>query len=270
MRMYAYIAIAILLAYVPSAPLHAQDRSAKDLMADTLKMELNALRSAEHVSFTAQEKSNRTGQHVWTEKVVSFEEGTIRRLQSIDGQSLSAPQKLAEDRRIEKLLSHPAELKKSQRALQEEDVPLLEKFMQAVTDTLLFSYDGDKGGCAGVRFWPNPSFMPSGYQARIIHSLEGIVYISRQYHRICEVEGHNVVAVQIGYGLIGKLDHGEFHIVWAPTSAGVWEVNSSSVHLAGKAMMVKNISEDSHEIRTEVRDLPAHLTARQAADLTLP
>ena len=79
------------------------------MIQKTFRNEAASRRVPSHVSFLSRERSTRTGEHVWLEKVVEFEDGVIRRLISVDGQALSPARAAAENQRIASLVAHPDE-----------------------------------------------------------------------------------------------------------------------------------------------------------------
>ena len=252
-----------------SVPLKAQE-SARALVSRTLDNENLNRATSQHFSFIAQEKSTRTGGHLWIEKSVLIESGVLRRLMSVDGTPLSAEKARSEDRRIANLVAHPDEFSKANRAMK-GDQKSFENLSHVIPRAFVFSYDGDGDGCTRIRFQPDPSFAPATYEQRILTALVGTVLIKEPDDRLCGFEARISHPVEFGFGLIGKLDQdGHIHVVRTRTNGGNWQASLISVSIVGRIFFFKSITQNHDELRTEIKDIPPNLTLAQAAELTKP
>ncbi len=249
------------LAFVP--PSRAQ-QPASALVRDTLKNETSSRSAAEQFFYVSQETSTRTGGHRWTERVVELKGGSVRRLIAIDGQPLSPDQARTEDQRIARLVAHPDAFQRAGR-----DSRSGADMANAMAHAFLFTYDGNDGACTRIRFTPDPAFRPSGYKERILHALEGTISIDERERRVCALHGTVSETVDIGFGVLGKLDKGgQVHLTRSETMGSQWEVTTLSIHLVGKVLLVKGIAQNEDETRGDFRELPAGFTLPQAARLT--
>ncbi len=73
--------------------------------------EVAARQDLQHFAYTSEERSTRTGGHLWTEKVVEASDGSLRPLVAVDGKPLSADQTEAEQHRINSLVADPNEFR---------------------------------------------------------------------------------------------------------------------------------------------------------------
>src|SRR5437899_1291109 len=69
--------------------------------------EVAARKARPHYFYVAEERSARTGNHLWKENVVETTDGPLRRLIAIDNRPLTAGEAAAEQRRIDNLVAHP-------------------------------------------------------------------------------------------------------------------------------------------------------------------
>jgi len=258
----------ILLLLVPGFAL-AQHNIAS-LVEKTFQNEGASRRIPSHVSFLSRERSIRTGEHIWLEKVVETEDGMIRRLISEDGQMLSPARTAAEDQRIASLVAHPDEFRRLNQA-RHSDEQMASDLIKVIPQAFVFTYIGHTGECTSIHFAPNPAFSPSTYQQRILHVLEGTIEIKEPDDRICSVEARMSRPVTFGFGLLGRVDeNGTVHVSRARTPWGLWKTSNISLHFNGKILLVKSLAKDQDERRTEITDLPQHLGLAQAAALTRP
>src|SRR5260370_29176020 len=83
--------------------------------------EVAARQARPHYSFVAEERSARTGGHLWKENVVETTDGPLRRLIAIDNRSLTAAEAQAEQRRIDTLVAHPDEFRRLNQAHKDDE-----------------------------------------------------------------------------------------------------------------------------------------------------
>src|ERR1700756_5194651 len=66
--------------------------------------------------YLSEERSERTGEHLWTERVVETAMGKVRLLLAEDGMPLSAERQALERARLEMIAAHPDALQKREQA----------------------------------------------------------------------------------------------------------------------------------------------------------
>src|SRR5260370_5464957 len=74
--------------------------SAKDLVQRVLAVEGEEIKHKGRYVYLSQERSERTGGHLWTERVVETSVGKLRRLIAEDGQPLTGDRAAAEHARL--------------------------------------------------------------------------------------------------------------------------------------------------------------------------
>ena len=202
--------------------------------------------------------------------MVDFEQGSLRRLISIDGQALSDDKNRAERERIGRLVSHPEGFHQTNRD-RDSDIKSREKMMNAMASAFSFAYNGEAEGCTRIQFKPNPAFVPTSYEERILSVLEGTILIKEPEDRVCGLDASISEPMVIGFGMLGKIERGgQIHIRRIQTAAGPWHTSILNVHLVGRMLIVKSISQQHDETRTDIRDIPAGLSLAQAAALIAP
>jgi hypothetical protein len=224
----------------------------------------------EHFSYLSEERSTRTGDHLWREKVVEAGDGILRRLLAIDNRPLSPAEAAAEDRRIDGLVADPEALQ-ALNEKQEEDETHAAQLLKLLPKAFLFSPDGTEQGCTRFAFRPNPKFQPSTYEERVIHVLEETISIEEPENRLCRLDATISQSVEFGFGLLGKVDSsGHFSIQRTQIDADVWKTSYISVHIEGRIFLLKSFSRDQEVRRSDIVLVPPHLSLSDTAKLSRP
>jgi hypothetical protein len=242
----------------------SSDLSASSVLRNAVNAELRA-QSNDHTHWMYQVKTNNSGQEE-VKLVVQTKEGEVDRLQSINGQRITAEQQQREQERIENLLHAPDKQKKRQRA-QSEDAEQTERMFKLLPDALTVRYGERRGDLVELLFEPNPDYHAWSREATVFHEMEGRIWINTRANRLAEIEGHLRRTVKFGAGFLGYLEKGgEFNVRQAEVTPGHWEVTLLHVNMHGKILFMKTISEQQHEIRSDYRQVPSDLSLAQGAE----
>ena len=71
--------------------------------------------------YLSEERSERTGGHLWTERVVETEKGKVRLLLAEDGKPLSPERQQAEKAKLKDIASHPEAFQKREQAMKNDE-----------------------------------------------------------------------------------------------------------------------------------------------------
>jgi hypothetical protein len=267
---YARLSILALLAIV--ATLHSGAIRADQLPAnadqfarDVLRHEVEA-QTQDHALWTYREQKKDDGKHKLLH-IYQTKQGQIDRLIAVDDHPLSPSQIQAEDHRIQKLLSHPAEIRQHQKK-QREDGEQARTMLRMFPDAFHFEYDGKQGSLVRLKFTPNPKFHPPNHAAQVFHHMSGTMLLDPYQKRLVAINGTLTSEVKFLGGVFGHLDKGgTFDVQQQEVSPHVWEVTAMHVHMNGKALLFKTIAVQEDEIDTDFRPVPADTTLAQAAEL---
>jgi hypothetical protein len=235
-------------------------------VAETLRNEISTQLAGEHFAYTSFESSTRTNHQLWEEEVVETEQGILRRLIAIDGRPLSPEKQKSEDERVAQQIIHP-EKSRGPNVDRAPDEKNRQRILTALTTAFVFTYGGEVEGCKIVHFAPNSAFKPASTQEHILSFLEGTAYVNESQKRFCSIDATLSQKVEIGFGLIGVLEKGgHVHIDRMQAAPGAWENSRVKLHVVGRTFVVRNASQDIDQKRTNIREIPAHLTLAQAAE----
>ncbi len=74
--------------------------------------------------------------------------------------------------------------------------------------------------------------------------------------------------MDFGYGILGHVDQGgRFELHRRPVSDAHWKTDVVDIHLQGKILMLKTLTKDERETRTDFRPVPGGTTLAGAKDL---
>jgi hypothetical protein len=252
------------------------DGSVRTLTQNTLTVmrmagnEERTRKERKHFTYISEERSPRTGGHLWREKSVETDGGVLRRLLAVDGHPLGPADAAREERRIEDLIAHPEAFRKLN-AAHEEDEGHAIQLLQMLPKAFLISSDRQQQGCARFAFRPNPAFQPSTYQERVMDVMEGTVSIKEPENRLCDLEATISQPVEFGYRLLGKLNNGgHFSFQRVQVDSTSWKTAHISVHVDGRVLLLKSLSRNQEVTRSNIAPVPQHLSLEQAAKLTDP
>jgi hypothetical protein len=193
--------------------------------------------------------------------------GEIDRLLTVNDRPLTTIQELAEDARIQRLVSDPNQARARQQNLY-EDIDRVKHLLEKLPTGFLYHYEGTDGGLIGLEFTPNPSFHPSGRLEHIFRFVEGTMWIDGRQKRLARIDGHLTGEIKFAGGLLGHLDDGgTFSARQQDMGSGHWEMSVLDIQLSGKALFFKSISVREKEFFTDYRPVPCDVTLRQAADI---
>jgi hypothetical protein len=257
------VTLTLLLFAIPSWP---QDSG---LVAKMAANEVTARQHQAHFAYTSEERSTRTGSHLWKENVVEIADGPLRRLIAIDGQPLTAGQAQAEQQRIDNLVAHPGDLRKLNQA-HKDDEARATQLLQLLSTAFVLAPNGEVDGCTSFTFQPNPSFQPASYQERVAREMAGTVSLKQPEFRLCTLNAKIMRPVEFGFGMLGHIDQGgHFSLERKQLDAQNWKSDRIAVHVTGKILLLKSLAQDQEAVRTDIRVVPESLTLQQAAQMTL-
>lgn len=240
------------------------------LVARMAANEVAAHKQEVRYSYLAEERSTRTGGHLWRENVIETGDGPLHRLQAIDGRNLSPAEAQAESNRIAALVRNPAEFRRLNQSHADDEAHAAQ-LLQLLPRAFLLTADGVENGCTRFAFRPNPAFQPSSYEERAIHAMGGTVSLRQPVDRLCHLNAKILQPVEFGFGFLGRIEQGGyFTLERVPVDSNNWKSFHISVHVQGKILMLKSLTREQETRRTEIHVLPQHLSLEQAAQLSLP
>jgi hypothetical protein len=262
----AAFTLAIILLGVPAGPqsIPSSQVSANDLARRVVTNELRF--QDDHTNWMYRLEKEQFGKKQ-VEEIIETKEGSLSRLLSIDGRSLSAKQQEAEDHRVQDLMTSRSAKRKLQRAL---DAEILQgrRLFKMLPDAFVFNYAGGDGILVKLGFRPNPNFQPSSLEARVFHDMEGEMWVDCKQERLAAFNGHLTEDVKFGLGFLGHLDKGgHFEVRQAEVVPGHWDMTTLSLDMTGKALLFARVGVQKKENHGDFHQVSDDLTLTEAADI---
>jgi hypothetical protein len=236
-----------------------------DTVKQMVQAETAAWRNRQHFLYRNQERSNRTNGRLWEELVAETPDGSLPRLISEDGKSLSSSRQSEEDKRIAYLASHPSDFRRARQRRQQDEARMPD-LLREVPNIFLFRTISSEGAYTRIAFQPNPSFHEKSYQDRVVHAMSGMLLIHTTDMRLCELDAQLEHRVEFGYGILGELsDKTHISLARAEVSPAQWTTTKIRVHLDGSILLLKSISRDVDSSRYGFKVVAHELSVAEAA-----
>jgi hypothetical protein len=220
----------------------------------------------ERYEFLSNERSERTGGHLWTERVASIAAGRVRLLLAEDGKPLSAARQMQERARLAAIVADPGPFLKSEQA-QKDDEANARQLLGLLPRGFIFDNVSLSNGVWRMDFHPNPDFSLSGIQERVLHGMSGWLSIDAQQLQLLHIEGSLGQDVTIGFGLLATIRAGSHFSTDRRDIDGHWRTVHVVTDIRGKAILFKTIARNSEISRSDFHYLDPGTTLAQAVAL---
>jgi hypothetical protein len=209
--------------------------------------------------------------HDTTKEIIETVDGGVARLVAIDGKPLSVEADRAELDRLDTLANHP-ELQEHRHKSEQKDAERVDRLLALLPDAFLYRLEGmapcAAGQCYRLSFTPSPRFTPPNMEADLLRGVAGEVWIDTKQERLTRLEGHFIAEVDFGFGILGKLNKGGTVLLEQSDVGGHdWELTRLTLHVTGKALMVKPLSFQINEEASGFAQVPVGLHYRDAIQM---
>jgi hypothetical protein len=220
----------------------------------------------ERYEYLSTETSDRTGGHMWTERVVETGQGKIRFLLAVDGQPLNAAQQQAERDRLKTILADPRAFETTE-AARMGDESKSRQMLDNLNKGFVLDHVELINGVWHVNFHPNPDYSPSGLQERVLHGMSGWLAIDAKDLRLVHIEASLPSDVSIGFGFLATIRAGSHFESDRQFSDGHWRTTHLVTDIRGKAILFKSVAKTSVLTCSDFHYLDPNITLAQAVEL---
>jgi hypothetical protein len=238
----------------------------QELLRAMITEEQDSAAKHERYEYLSKERSERTGGHVWTERVVETGQGKVRLLLEVDGVPVSAEKTEQERGRLAGILANPEEFSRTEEARMGDEAK-----SRRMLDDLDRGFILDNvelvDGVWHLNYHPNPNFSPSGIEERVLHGMSGWLAIDAKDLRLVHIEGRLPVDVSIGFGLLATIHAGSHFASDREFIDGHWRTTHVVTDIRGKAVLFKSVAKDSDLTRSDFHYLDPNITLTQAVAL---
>jgi len=234
------------------------------MVSTMLSNEMTAAQHRDHYAYTSVERSDRTGGHLWTEKVVETNVGKVRMLLAEDGQPLSAEQVAEERGRLAAIVADPAAFIKKAQATKDDEAHA-RQLLTLLPNAFLFGDVHEDGEFERIDYKPNPDYAPQSMEERVLHAMSGTMLIDPKALRLHQIEGRLPQDVSIGFGLLATIRAGSsFATTRDRLGQPDWKTISLDTDINGKAIFFKSIAKKEHAVHSDFVRVSNDLTVAQA------
>jgi hypothetical protein len=246
----------------------AQSSDAARQVVDTMLAHEND--PAEHRNkyiYLSEEKSERTGGHLWRERVAETAVGKVRLLLAEDGKPLSAERAAAERARLADIVAHPDAFQRRERGMMNDEMHA-EQMLALLHKAFLFDEPRPEGGDVRIAYRPDPAYQPKTLEERVLHGMAGAVLVDKLTMQLHRIEGKMPADVSMGFGLLGTVHAGSsFSTEHALQPGNEWKSSVVTTAIDGKALLFKEIGRNEHTVHSEFRELPESISLAQAVEM---
>ena len=183
--------------------------------------------------------------------------GDLNRVIERNGQPLSQD---AQRRQMQAFAYDAAMQAKQRRAGQHDDRQATE-MLNLLPQAFVWKKSGEHDDDTLLQFTPDPHFRPPDYESRVFAAMEGEMAVDKAQRRIVSLKGKLIHDVKFGYGFFGELRAGgTFDVERRELSRGVWQITETHVHIAGRALLFKTISEQEDDEKSKFSELPGNIS----------
>jgi hypothetical protein len=258
----------VLMCLVVTVGLRAQSSGAAKQVVDTMLTHEND--PAEHRNrymYLSEERSDRTGGHLWREHVVETSMGKVRLLLAEDGRPLNAERAAAERAKLADILAHPDVFKRREQAMK-NDEEHAEQMLALLRKAFLFEDPRAEGGDLQIIFRPDPAYRTQSLEERVLHAMSGTILVDQKTMQLHRIEGKIPTDLSIGFGLLGTVHAGSsFNTTHEMEPGGDWKDAIANTAIDGKAMLFKEIGRNEHLVHSDFKQLQQDISLAQAVEM---
>lgn len=219
----------------------------------------------ERYEYMSNERSDRTGGHLWTELVVETSVGRVRRLLAEDGKPLSPERVQAQKAKLDGFAADPDAFARSEQATK-NDEEHARQMLDGLTRGFILEHVRQEGGVWKLDYRPDPNYSPSGVEERVLHGMSGSVTIDARELRLIHVDGTLPTDVSI-FGFLGTIHAGSHFSNDRAKLDGHWRTVHTVTNIRGKVVLFKTVARNSDLTRSDFVYLKPDITVPEAVAL---
>ncbi len=264
-RMMSLLILGLLLSgaaksQVPQTP--------QELVAIMINNENAAAAKHERYEYLSNERSDRTGGHVWTERVVETAPGRLRMLLAVDGKPLPPDRMQQERAKLQNIHDHPESFIRHEQGTRVEE-RRFRQMMEFLPHDFIFENVVLDSGEWRMTFRPNPGYKPDGIEERVLHNMAGKLVIDARSMRLIHMDFQLVQDVSIGFGLVADLHTGSSFVTDRQEVDGHWHTMHLATIVHAKAAIFKSVDLNIDVYRSDFQPLDHEYSVPDAANLLL-
>ncbi|HEX3968608.1 MAG TPA: hypothetical protein VHW70_11625 [Edaphobacter sp.] len=258
----------VLLSLLMAGAVQAQSSDTARRIVDTMLQHEND--PAQHrlkYMYLSEERSERTGGHLWKERVAETDMGKVRLLLAEDGTPLNPERMAAEKAKLADIAAHPDLFQKREQSMK-NDEEHAEQMLALLHKAFLFDDPQPDGSDLRIAYRPDPGYQPRTMEEKVLHAMSGAVLVDEKTMQLHRIEGKIPTDVSLGYGIIGTIHAGSsFSTEHEMEPGGEWKDALVNTAIEGKAMLFKEIGRNEHVVHSEFKRLADNISVAEAVQL---
>lgn len=248
--------------------LSAQSSQAARHVVDTMLAHVgDAGEHSNRYMYMSEERSDRTGGHLWTERVAETSVGRVRLLVAEDGHPLNAERAAAEKARLADIAAHPDAFQQREQAVK-SDERHAEQMLELLQKAFLFDDPRTEGGDLRIGFRPDPAYRTLSLEERVLHGMSGSILVDARTMELHRIEGSLPADVSLGFGLLGTIRAGSrFSTAHEPEPGNEWKTSAVDTEIDGKLLFFKSIGKREQVAHRDFKLLQSNVSVPQAVTM---
>jgi hypothetical protein len=187
--------------------------------------------------------------------------GDLKRVLKQNGSEVNAAEQRS---RIDSFIGDSAAQRKQRKAGQQDDHQAAE-MLRLLPQAFLWTKSGERDGDTILHFTPDPKFDPPTWASRVFAAMEGDMTVSNAQHRIVSIRGRMIHEVKFWGGMLGDIKAGgTFNVERREIGSGEWQITETHVHILGRALLFKSISDQEDDQKSKFKRLPDNVSTSNA------
>jgi hypothetical protein len=240
----------------------------QELLKPLIENENEAAAHRECYEYLSNERSDRTGGHLWNERIVENSDGRIAMLLAVDGKPLTPAQAQQEHARLNAIAADPADFIRKGQATRNDELHA-RHMLELLPRDFLFDNVRLEDGVWKMNFHPNPEVSPSAIEDQVLHGMNGWLAIDASQMRLMHIEGKLDQPVTIGMGLLANIHAGSHFSSDRHLEDGHWRTVHVVTQIGGKAALFKTVAKNSELTRTQFHYFDHSLSVPEAVQVLL-
>ena len=242
-----------------------QAQNPTEIIQQMVVHEDDAARHKQHFAYTATERSERTGNHLWKERVAETSDGKVRFLLEEDGAPLSAGRVGQERGRLAAIAANPADFIAAEHA-KKNDEDKAKAMLDLLPKAFLLDNLRREGDMTMIDFRPDPAYQTQSMEEKVLHGMSGTVAIDNS-ERLHTIKASMPKDISVGFGLASVHAGSSFATTRDQVVPGQWKTVFVDTAINGKALLFKSLGKNEHVERSDFKLLPFEMSVKDAVAL---
>lgn len=268
LRSFGRVALFGLLLIAWPAVFHGQQTSLdpRQMVQVMVQHELAAAEHRGRYLYLVQERSERTGGHLWSERQAETQWGTLRYLTAEDGKPLSSERTAEEKARLAQAAADPESFQKEQ--MKDDEGQRARQMLALLPEAFLFDSPRREGQAISISFRPDPAYTPSTMEERVLHAMSGNLTIDAESMRLLQIQGQLPEDVRLGLGPLATVRAGSsFSTLREHLVGDDWRTARVQTDIKARVLFLTALARQQDSRYDEFRKLPDDVSLREASAL---